>query len=49
MAELNVVKKRNSFWPWLLGAILLVLLLWGISGMLGGEPEVQEAAEQTEP
>ena len=49
MAEINVEKKRNNFWPWLLGAVLLVLLLWGITGMLGEGPETPAAQEQPVP
>jgi hypothetical protein len=28
MAELHVQRKESSIWPWILGALLLVAVLW---------------------
>ena len=48
MAEMNVVKKRNSIWPWVFGALLLGLLVWGVAGLLDGDPEGPAAQEQVQ-
>lgn len=39
MADINVERKRSggpNFLPWLLGLLLLGLLIWGLSRVLGG-------------
>jgi hypothetical protein len=34
MAEIHVEKKRTNIWPWIIGLILAVLLVWGIAAMV---------------
>jgi len=34
MADIDVVKKRTSVWPWIIGIILLVIVLWLIVSMM---------------
>ena len=44
MADINVERKRSggpNFLPWLLGLLLLGLLIWGLSRMLGGNDETE--------
>ena len=36
MADIDVVKKRTSVWPWIIGIILLVIVLWLIVSMMNG-------------
>ncbi len=44
MAELHVVRKSNSIYPWLLiGLVVLALLLWWLLGRNGGEPRLGAA------
>ncbi len=38
MAEIRVERKeKRSMLPWILGLLLLALVLWGISQMMGGD------------
>lgn len=38
MAEIRVERKeRRSMLPWILGLLLLALVVWGISEMMGGD------------
>jgi hypothetical protein len=30
MADINVVRKRPTVWPWVIGVILLAVLAWGV-------------------
>lgn len=48
--RLDVEKKRPSRWPWLVGAILVALVLWGVSVLLRTpvEEEIVPAATTTE-
>jgi hypothetical protein len=34
MADIDVVKKRSSVWPWVIGIVLLVLVLWLVASMM---------------
>ena len=44
MAEIRVERKeRRSLLPWILGLLLLVLVLWGISEMTGREDGAADA------
>ena len=47
MAEIRVEHKKNkpSFWPWILGALLLIGLIWGISEFVGDDDREMEATE----
>ena len=40
MAEIRVERKeKRSMLPWILGLLLLALVLWGISEMMGGDDD----------
>jgi hypothetical protein len=44
MADINVERKRSggpNFLPWLVGLLVLGLLIWGLSRLLGGGDEVE--------
>ena len=44
MAEIRVERKeRRSMLPWILGLLLLALVLWGISEMMGRDDTVDDA------
>ena len=30
MAQINIERKKNPVWPWVLGLILLALIIWAI-------------------
>lgn len=43
MAEIRVERKeKRSMLPWILGLLLLALVLWGISEMMGGDDDTVE-------
>jgi hypothetical protein len=43
VAEIRVEKKeKRSMLPWILGLLLLALVLWGISEMMGGDDDTVE-------
>lgn len=43
MAEIRVERKeRRSILPWILGLLLLALVIWGVSEMLGGDDDANE-------
>ena len=43
MAEIRVEKKeRRNLLPWILGLLLLALVLWGISEMMGDDDDAVE-------
>lgn len=46
MAEVRVERKKASPWTWLIALLLLVLLVWGLSRLLGtgGAPQVRDGA-----
>lgn len=45
MADINVQRRGASFWPWLLGLIVLALLIWGIMELFDrDDDEVAQAA-----
>lgn len=35
MADIDVVKKRSSVWPWIIGLIVLALVIWLLMGLMG--------------
>jgi hypothetical protein len=44
MADINVERKRSggpNFLPWLVGLLVLGLLIWGLSRLLGGDDEAE--------
>lgn len=36
MADIDVVKKRTSVWPWIIGIIVLALIVWWIAAAMTG-------------
>jgi hypothetical protein len=43
VAEIRVERKeKRSMLPWILGLLLLALVLWGISEMMGGDDDTVE-------
>lgn len=34
MAEIGIERKQRSLMPWLLGLVLLVLVIWGLTKMM---------------
>jgi hypothetical protein len=43
VAEIKVERKQRSALPWILGLLVLALLLWALSRMIGGRNEVTPA------
>lgn len=41
MAEINIEKKKN-IWPWIIGLLLLLLLLWGLAEMMDNDDQTQQ-------
>jgi hypothetical protein len=39
MADIDVQQKERSFWPWVLGLILMAGLVWLLVEMLGGDDD----------
>ena len=37
MAEINVEHKKKSVWPWIIGALVALLLIWGLMEMMGND------------
>jgi hypothetical protein len=35
MADIDIVRKRTSVWPWIIGLVVLALLAWILLGMFG--------------
>ena len=33
MADIDIVKKRSSVWPWIVGLVVLALVVWLLLGM----------------
>lgn len=50
MADINVERRGPKVWPWIIGLIILVLLIWAIAEIMdrNGEPtrEVIEVVPQ---
>lgn len=45
MAEIRVERKeRRSILPWILGLLLLALVIWGVSEMMGEDDDVNDGA-----
>jgi hypothetical protein len=52
MAEIRVDNNRNnnnrSIWPWILGALLLIGLIWGVSALTGNDNDRTREANRVE-
>lgn len=46
MVEIRVERKPPRIWPWLLGVVALVLVVWLLLGVLS--PDERPAAAETE-
>ena len=44
MAEIRVEPRRPGAWPWIAGLVVLALLIWGLTAVLGGDEDVVEQA-----
>lgn len=41
MADIGVEPRRGpGVWPWIAGILILALLAWGITSLLGGDDDV---------
>jgi hypothetical protein len=52
VADINVQKKSGpGMWPWIIGALVLVLVVWGIAEMTRDDHDTATAADpvMTEP
>ena len=49
MAKIRVEQKKKSVWPWIIAAIVVLLLLWALVAMLGRDERaaVPVGADQT--
>lgn len=47
MQHIDVTKKRPARWPWLLGAGLLVLTIWGVTILLRPDPDPEPTTATT--
>jgi hypothetical protein len=48
MADINVERKRPSLWPWIIGLILLVALIYAAARVLGrDQPQTGTQIETT--
>lgn len=39
MADIRVETRRPGAWPWIAGLIVLALLIWGLTRLLGGDDD----------
>lgn len=46
MADINIEKKKNNtpIWPWILGALVLIGVIWAIAEMGGDDQEREQVA-----
>lgn len=46
MADINIEKKKNNtpIWPWILGALVLIGIIWAIAEMGGDDQEREQVA-----
>lgn len=49
MARIDIERKKKSIWPWIIGLLVLLLLIWGISEMSDGGDEARELPAATAP
>lgn len=42
MADIRVEPRRPGAWPWIAGVVVLALLAWGITRLLGGGGDAVE-------
>ena len=42
MADINVERKKN-IWPWIIGLVVLLLVIWGVSSMMGNDNDAAYA------
>jgi hypothetical protein len=40
VADIRVEPRRPGAWPWIAGLIVLALLIWGLTRLLGGDDDV---------
>ena len=47
MADIDIQEKRRSAWPWIIGLLGLVLVVWVAAEMLGGPDDEYVASDVT--
>lgn len=47
MAELNVERRKRHVWPWILGLLALVLIIWAIAATNNRDNDVVQTAPVT--
>ena len=47
MAEIDVERAGRSVWPWVIGAIALILLIAALASLLGGDDPAVEVRQAT--
>ena len=48
MAEIKIEKKNNNFWPWILGLLVVIALIWFISTSDRDEMDRNSSPQTTE-
>jgi hypothetical protein len=47
VADINIQEKRGpGIWPWIIGALVLVLIVWGVTQMTRDDHDAGTAADQ---
>ena len=41
MADIDVVRKRSTVWPWVVGLLILAVILWAVFGMMSERPATE--------
>jgi hypothetical protein len=49
MAQINIERKKNPVWPWVLGLILLALIAWAVYEFGYKREQRQETQRETPP
>ncbi|CAN5919485.1 hypothetical protein BH24BAC1_BH24BAC1_07600 [soil metagenome] len=49
MAQINIERKKNPVWPWVLGLILLALIAWAIYEFVYKRDQNEQYREEVRP
>jgi integral membrane sensor domain MASE1 len=47
MAEINIEKKKNNIWPWIIGILIVLALLWAFTRYRNNNASVTPADTTT--